>query len=175
MVNAGFSGKRSHLLVICLSVILISCSNNESKTVSSGASIEDRVRLAQEELSACKVTQPNKWKLPIERVTSGTGPPIEEYALGNGSLWTMLPTDGVVVFEPGSGEINEDGSMATKFPWWRAVPGAPLVIEGHRLDSVAPPLRSDVLSGYESEFQATSLIFPTEAAGKSLALPQAQS
>ena len=31
MVNAGFSGKRSYLLVICLSVILISCSNNESE------------------------------------------------------------------------------------------------------------------------------------------------
>ena len=165
MVNAGFSGKRSYLLVICLSVILISCSNNESETVSSGASIEDRVRLAQEELPACNVTQPNQWKLPIERVTSGTRPgaPMEQSALGNGRLWVLLPTDGVVVFEPGSsGEINEDGSMAMKFPWWRAVPGAPLVIEGHRLDGVAPPLRSHVPSGYDWLFQATALIFPTE-------------
>ena len=82
MVNAGFSGKRSYLLVICLSVILISCSNNESETVSSGASTEDRVRLAQEELPACNVTQPNQWKLPIERVTSGTRPgaPMEAVA-----------------------------------------------------------------------------------------------
>lgn len=88
---------------------------------------------------------------------------MEQSALGNGRLWVLLPTDGVVVFEPGSsGEINEDGSMATKFPWWRAVPGAPLVIEGHRLDGVAPPLRSHVPSGYDWLFQATALIFPTE-------------
>ena len=162
MVNAGFSGKRSYLLVICLSVILISCSNNESETVSSGASIEDRVRLAQEELSACNVTQPNQWKLPIERFTRGIGPPIKENALGNGSLWTLLPTDGVIVIEPGSSHINEDGSMAMKFLWWRALPGAPLVIEGHRLDGVAPPLSSHVPSGYDWLFQATALIFPTE-------------
>jgi hypothetical protein len=48
-----------------------------------------------------------------------------------------------------------------KFPWWRRAEGR-LVIEGQRLDAVAPPLQAHIPAGYgASGFQAISLIFPT--------------
>ena len=57
--------------------------------------------------------------------------------------------------------VNEDGSIWVKVGWWRGVPGR-LAIEGRRLDAAAPPLRSDVPSGYGSRgFQPTGLVFPT--------------
>lgn len=49
-----------------------------------------------------------------------------------------------------------------KFWFWRAVPGDPLTLEGRRLDDSAPPLRSHIPAGYDSYFQATSLIFTSE-------------
>ena len=70
--------------------------------------------------------------------------------------------DGTVIFRPGgSGFITGDGALGMKFGWQRGVQGQ-LAIEGRRLDSVAPPLRSEVPSGYGATgFQATYLIFPT--------------
>jgi hypothetical protein len=66
------------------------------------------------------------------------------------------------VFKPGgAGFLTRDGSLGMKFGWRRGVSGQ-LKIEGHRLDAVAPPLRSEVPSGYgDRGFQATYVIFPT--------------
>jgi hypothetical protein len=48
-----------------------------------------------------------------------------------------------------------------KFPWQRGISGR-LTIEGRRLDADAPPLRSEVLSGYgDRGFQSSYIIFPT--------------
>ena len=48
-----------------------------------------------------------------------------------------------------------------KFGWLRGVSGT-LRITGRRLDAVAPPLRSEVPSGYgDRGFQASYVIFPT--------------
>jgi len=57
--------------------------------------------------------------------------------------------------------LEEDGSLAMTFPWWRGVRGR-LSIVGRRLDGGAPPLRADIPQGHgEFGFQATTLIFPT--------------
>jgi hypothetical protein len=70
--------------------------------------------------------------------------------------------DGIIVFKPGGpGVVLPDGSLSMKFGWRRGVRGA-LKINGRRLDSTAPPLRSDVPTGYgDIGFQPTALIFPT--------------
>jgi hypothetical protein len=58
--------------------------------------------------------------------------------------------------------IERDGSVRMKFGWWRQVRGL-LKITGRRLDALAPPLRSDVPSGYGmTGFQASGVHFPTE-------------
>jgi len=103
----------------------------------------------------CPVTVPN-----------GSTPPGERRSRqhhGNGSLWTGLWPDGTVVFKPkGAGFVLEDGSLAMKFWWWRAVKGK-LIIEGRRLDGPAGPLRASIPKGYrDTGFQASALIFPTE-------------
>ncbi len=104
----------------------------------------------------CPVTLPN-----------GRSPDVPNmfFSLGNDddTLYTIPWEDGIVIFEPGGpGSIEPDGSLAMKFPWYRAVPGQ-LAIEGRRLDAEAPPLRSRIPEGYgEIGFQATALIFPTE-------------
>src|SRR5689334_11238911 len=55
-----------------------------------------------------------------------------------------------------------DGSLRTKFPWWRAVRGH-LAITGRRLDAPAPPLRAEVSTAYgETGFQPSGLIFPSD-------------
>jgi hypothetical protein len=70
--------------------------------------------------------------------------------------------DGTVVFKPGgAGFITRDGSLGMKFGWRRGISGE-LKIEGRRVDALAPPLRSEVSSGYgDRGFQATYIIFPT--------------
>ncbi len=70
--------------------------------------------------------------------------------------------DGTVVFKPGgAGFITRDGALGMKFGWRRGASGQ-LTIEGHRVDAAAPPLRSEVPTGYgDRGFQATYLIFPT--------------
>ena len=87
---------------------------------------------------------------------------------GNGVIWTVPWPEGRVEFRKGgSGFISPDGSLSMKFPmWWRNV--GELAIEGHRLDSQAPPLRATLFEGSPStlpsgyRFSATALIFPTE-------------
>ena len=81
---------------------------------------------------------------------------------GNAQVSVGLWRDGIVVFEPGgAGFITRDGSLGMKFGWRRGISGQ-LKVEGHRVDAVAPPLRSEVPSGYgDRGFQATYVIFPT--------------
>jgi hypothetical protein len=103
---------------------------------------------------ACQPTLPNGSTPPGERPSANHH--------GNGSLWTVLWQEGTVVFRPGgSGFVLKDGSLQMKFPWWRRAEDR-LVIEGQRLDAIAPPLQAHIPTGYgASGFQATSLIFPT--------------
>jgi len=77
---------------------------------------------------------------------------------GNGSLWVGLSRDGVTV----PGHIGQDGSLLTKFPWYRGVRGR-LRITGARLDAAAPAAVADVPRGYgDRGFQASGIAFPSE-------------
>jgi hypothetical protein len=102
----------------------------------------------------CRVTRPNGSIPPGESPSPGA-----RYH-GNRVLWTDLWQDGVIVPKPD--EVQEDGSIAVKFPWWRGVVGR-LTIEGRRLDGPAAPLRARIPSGYGlTGFQSTAVVFPTE-------------
>ena len=81
-----------------------------------------------------------------------------EVSAGPFGLWP----DGTIVFKPrGAGFVTRNGSLGMKFGWMRGVSGE-LRITGRRLDAVAPPLRSEVPSGYgDRGFQVSYLIFPT--------------
>ena len=88
---------------------------------------------------------------------------VSDGSAGNQQLSTMgLWPNGTVVFRPGGpGFVTPDGALGMKFGWQRGVVGQ-LTIEGRRIDSDAPPLRSEVPSGYGSSgFQSTYIIFPT--------------
>lgn len=97
----------------------------------------------------CRVTSPN-----------GAAPagelPADVY-LGNGALWTALWPDGVVHIP--AQNIQSDGRLWMKWPWWRGVAG-PLTITGRRLDAPAAPLAASIPEGYGATgFQATGLEF----------------
>jgi len=78
---------------------------------------------------------------------------------GNGKLWTVLWPHGVVVAKPD--DVEKDGSIGMKWPWWRGVIGR-LTVSGNRLDGDASPLTADVPSGYgDSGFQPSGIYFPT--------------
>jgi hypothetical protein len=96
----------------------------------------------------CPITHPNGSKPP--------GPMFGAEPHGNGSIWVGLWHSNVVVWK-----AQADGSVTTKFGWWRGVPGT-LRIEGHRLDARAPPLTARVPEGYgESGFQSSGITFPS--------------
>jgi hypothetical protein len=87
--------------------------------------------------------------------------PAGNHSNDNRTIATSLWPGGTVTFKPGgSGCVEDDGSLWMKFPWWHKGKRKRLVIEGHRLDGDAPPLRAR-LAGYSGEFQASGLIFPT--------------
>jgi hypothetical protein len=121
----------------------------ESPTITAAASLGD--------VATCPVT------LPIGAAPSGQDRPFAESALafGNSQLWVVpIQQDGVIRAD--SRMIESDGSISTKFGWWRITPGT-LTISGRRLDAPAPALRADVPDGYgSSEFQASGVWFPTE-------------
>jgi hypothetical protein len=101
----------------------------------------------------CPLTLPN-----------GRTPPGEQWAgmnHGNGKLWTAFWPHNLVIAT--RDVVGEDGSIYTKWPWWRGVRGR-LTITGHRLDGQAPPLRADSSSsGYgPSGFLPTGIYFPAE-------------
>jgi hypothetical protein len=82
------------------------------------------------------------------------------FSYGNATLWVGgLGTGGVI--EVGPGQIEPDGSLRTKFGWWRGASGS-LTITGRRLDGNAPPAKAEVPGGYgDSGFQASGVTFPT--------------
>jgi hypothetical protein len=97
----------------------------------------------------CPATHPNRSQPP--------GPTFGAEFHGNGSIWVGTWHANVVVWPAGS-----DGSITTKFGWWRGVAGK-LRIEGRRLDAPAPPLVGHVPDGYgDSGFQSSGITFPTE-------------
>jgi hypothetical protein len=96
-------------------------------------------------------------------IANGSQPPDKHYQAptshGNNSLWVILWPEGKVLITPD--QVEPDGSLGMKFPWYRGVPGK-LVIEGRRLDKSAPPLRANIPDGYgEIGFQSTGIYFPT--------------
>jgi hypothetical protein len=96
----------------------------------------------------CPITIPNGSRPP--------GPTFGAEFHGNGSIWVGTWHSDVVVWPAGS-----DGSITTKFGWWRGVVGK-LQIEGRRLDAPAPPLVGHVPDGYgDSGFQSSGITFPT--------------
>ena len=105
----------------------------------------------------CPVSEPNGSTPP--------GEPASEMFHGENGLWTALWPDGLVAFAPdGPGEIRSDGSLAMKFPWWRAegVEGD-LRISGRRLHGQAQSLAAEIPPGYgQRGFQASTLVFPSE-------------
>jgi hypothetical protein len=107
----------------------------------------------------CPVTLPRRFRPPAGASPDALFGAGSSY--GNGRLWVGgLWPQGVIAVGPDF--IEQDGSVGMKFGWWRQVRGR-LTITGRRLDSPAPPLRSDVSSGYGMRgFQASGVYFPTE-------------
>jgi hypothetical protein len=105
----------------------------------------------------CAVTTPNGIAAGEDHPDRGSYGNAQ-VSVGPFGLWP----DGTVVFKPGgAGFITRDGSLGMKFGWRRGISGE-LKIEGRRVDALAPPLRSEVSSGYgDRGFQATYIIFPT--------------
>jgi hypothetical protein len=102
--------------------------------------------------ASCPVTLPNGRKAPRGNQAGMNH--------GNGKLWTFLWPDGVVFVD--RDEIEADGSLGMKWPWWRSARGR-LRLEGRRLDAIARELRATVPGGYgRSGFQPSGLYFPSE-------------
>lgn len=86
---------------------------------------------------------------------------------GNGILWVWRPQNSMFLIEDPIREGSSDemtGYSRVKFGWWRGVRGT-FTIEGRRLDSAAPPLRSSTppASSYgDIGFIPSFLYFPTE-------------
>jgi LysM repeat protein len=78
---------------------------------------------------------------------------------GNNQLWTKLWPNGKIYML--ATDQLPDGSFSQKWYFERGVSGA-LIIDGHRLDAEAAPLRADIPEGYgDTGLQVLSLIFPT--------------
>lgn len=121
----------------------------ETPSTTSRASVAD--------VATCPVT------LPVGVAADGQDRPFASSALafGNSQLWVVpLQEDGVI--RAGPSAVESDGSISTKFGWWRITPGT-LTISGRRLDAPAPAVRASVPDGYGSSgFQASGVTFPTD-------------
>jgi hypothetical protein len=99
---------------------------------------------------------------PLTLPNGNTPPGMEQAGMnhGNGRMWTAMWPHNVLI---ASGSyILRNGSVGTKWGWWRSTPGR-LVITGRRLDGDAPPLEAGVPSGYgQMGFQPSGIVFPTE-------------
>lgn len=104
--------------------------------------------------SSCPITNPNSFMPPGELPSANRH--------GNDALWTSLWPEGKILVQPQ--QVETDGSLGMKFPWWRGPGGqGRLVVEGRRLDAPAPPLQAHIPDGYgESGFQSTALYFPSD-------------
>lgn len=109
--------------------------------------------LTKAAIASCPITMPN-----------GSTPPYEEPSSlyhGNGDLWTIIFNWGKTWVSPRF--VNADGSITTKWGWWRGVRGK-LTVEGRRLDAPAPPAQGFYdTPGYGDEgFQSGGILFPSE-------------
>jgi hypothetical protein len=101
----------------------------------------------------CPITAPN-----------GRGPRGEvpnALWFGNGHLFTPL-WDGTVTDD----DLNPDGSITHKYPWWGVRVRGKLRISGRRLDTPAPPIGARINEGtpvtaFRGRFWATGIHFPT--------------
>ena len=111
---------------------------------------------ASRRATKCEVTKPNGIAAGVDQPARGSYGN-REVSAGPFGLWP----DGTIVFKPGgAGFVTPNGALGMKFGWMRGVSGE-LRITGRRLDGVAPPLRSEVPSGYgDRGFQVSYLIFP---------------
>ena len=77
---------------------------------------------------------------------------------GNGALWTVLTSDGRYL-APRS-QVERDGSIGTKLPWWMARPGD-MTLSARRLDAAAPAAKTSVGDSTEPRFHPSGIWFPT--------------
>ena len=125
----------------------------EASRVEWATTTNGRPGQSQPEQQPCPVTPPNHSLPPHEAFGPG-----DRY-LGNGALWTELYPN---PFRPRSDDLEADGSITIKVPWWRRVRGK-LKIEGHELDAAARPLTAWIPTGYgRTGFQSTAVTFPTD-------------
>lgn len=125
------------VLAATLSVAASGCSNDSKETVRSSE-------------GDCQTTKPNGSTPPGEAASSGHH--------GNGSLWTVLSSDGTIDGRA-AGDVLPDGSVRIKFPWWRTARGA-LEISGYS-SSAEGSIRAHIPDGYgDSGFQASAITFP---------------
>jgi hypothetical protein len=114
-------------------------------------------RLTLADAATCPVTR------PLGPGGPGTDRPFasSSLAFGNADLWVVpLQVDGI--FRADARSVQSDGSMSTKFGWWRIAPGT-LTITGRRLDAAGPPVRASIPDGYgDSGYQSSGVDFPTE-------------
>ncbi len=147
---------RITLLAFVLTLLLAGCMNGsdqEESMTSTGARTTTRVSGLQGQAAEepCPVTPANGRNPPGEASTGSR-------YLGNGSLFTDLYASPI---RPRPEDVNEDGLIVLKVPWWRGVSGD-LEIEGQRLDAAAPPLTAWIPDGYGRRgFQSTAITFPT--------------
>src|ERR1044072_2219349 len=112
----------------------------------------------------CHVTKPNGRKVPWQTFERpGERPsPMWKYNEwhGNRAVSTWLPRNGVYLFQPGRNITLADGTIVTKFLWFKI--RKPMIIEGHRLDGTAPPawVRMDADTD-DALFQPSQVGFPT--------------
>jgi len=131
--------------------------SNPSSTVGgSAAPTAVTSPLTMADADDCPVTKPGKAPEEIGDRLFGSS-----MAFGNDDLWVGgLGDAGVILADPRF--LQSDGSIGTKFGWWRITPGK-LAITGRRLDAQAPPAAASVPGGYGTEgFQASGVYFPTE-------------
>ena len=120
-------------------------------------------------LTACMNSQ------PTENISANSCPVTEP-------VWIKPPKDSAIPDAPAFGYYftNEDRSILASAWWigredyqlhvteegiklgWFRPAGAPLRINGQRLDEKAPPLQADIPGTYPTQFQATGIYFPTE-------------
>lgn len=138
-------------------VILASADTTSSRPTEPAASAPAPSRLTLADAATCPVTS------PLGLGASDTNRPFasSSLAFGNADLWVVpLQVDGI--FRADSRSVETDGSMGTKFGWWRVAPGR-LVITGRRIDASASPVRATIPEGYgNSGFQSSAVHFPTE-------------
>ena len=141
------------LLPLCLAVS--SCAPSPSPSDLTEESPPATPPGSAEAQAPCPVTAPNQGAPPDGQV--------ESVHLGNGQLGTDLWPDGIVVAR--SEFVQPDGSIAVKWPWWRAtgeVIGR-VEIDGRRIDGPGPPLSGVVPDeGYgDTGFTPSAVIFPS--------------